>query len=142
MVRINLIAPEGLTDQHLIAEYLEILMLIGSIKNKEVNLTKIPERYCLGKGHQLFFRDKLKYLKKRHELIKKEMKKRGFKTNHSLDISKFNNCLKQDFCPDKRDRMLIKKRLAEKISLKPSFYRYYSKHKPKSFFINLIKNAC
>ncbi|MBS3094344.1 hypothetical protein J4474_01630 [Candidatus Pacearchaeota archaeon] len=27
MVRINIIHPENLTDQHLVAEYLEILML-------------------------------------------------------------------------------------------------------------------
>jgi len=29
MVRINLINPEKLSDQHLAAEYLEIMMLIG-----------------------------------------------------------------------------------------------------------------
>ena len=32
MVRINLIHPKKLADQHLIAEYNEILMLLGHVK--------------------------------------------------------------------------------------------------------------
>jgi len=76
MVRINLINPKKLADQHLIAEYDEILMLLGYVK-KYPRLGKIPGKYSLGKGHILFFKNKLKYLKKRHELIKLEMKKRG-----------------------------------------------------------------
>ena len=63
MVRINLINPKKLTDQHLIAEYNEILMLLGYVK-KYPKLEKIPSKYNLGKGHMLFFKNKLKYLKK------------------------------------------------------------------------------
>ena len=73
MVRVNLIHPKSLADQHLIAEYDEILMLLGYVRRypKKEN---IPEKYTLGKGHIKFFKDKLLYLKKRHELIKEEMK--------------------------------------------------------------------
>ncbi len=95
MVRINLINPEKLSDQHLIAEYDEILMLLGYVK-KYPTLEEIPERYCLGKGHIKFFKNKLKYLKKRHELIKKEMVKRGFTTNITIHLTEFDKKLVND----------------------------------------------
>jgi deoxyribonuclease (pyrimidine dimer) len=64
MVRINIINPKYLTDQHLIAEYVEILMLLDyAKKNSPCN---IPKKYCLGKGHIKFFSNKVLYLKKRH----------------------------------------------------------------------------
>ena len=76
MVRINLINPKKLADQHLVAEHNEILMLLGYVRKHPMCLN-IPETYCLGRGHIKFFKNKLLYLKKRHELIKKEMIKRA-----------------------------------------------------------------
>ena len=78
MVRVNLISPKKLTDQHLIAEYAEILILADYIK-KYPKLENIPKNFCLGEGHQRFFKNKIKYLKKRHEELKKEMRNRNFK---------------------------------------------------------------
>ena len=66
IVRINLLNPHYLTDQHLVAEYLEIIMLVDYIK-RNPELSNIPKKYCLGKGHMKFFKAKLVYLKKRHE---------------------------------------------------------------------------
>ncbi len=63
MVRVNIINPKNLSDQHLIAEYLEIIMLINYIK-KHPKQSKIPKNYLLGKGPMKFFKNKLKYLKK------------------------------------------------------------------------------
>jgi len=74
MVRVNLINPGCLADQHLIAEYAEILMLVGYIK-KHPEKDNIPARYTLKTGHMRFFKDKALYLKKRHEQLIKEMKK-------------------------------------------------------------------
>lgn len=147
MVRINLINPRNLTDQHLIAEYNEILMLFGYIKKHPhthfKQLSKIPSNYKLGQGHILFFKDKLKYLEKRFELIKKEMKKREFKVNEkiNIDLSKFDKKLINDWKPRASDKNIIKKRLIEKINLKPDYYRYYKNKKPKEFFIRMIENA-
>jgi deoxyribonuclease (pyrimidine dimer) len=77
MVRINIINPQNLADQHLIAEYDEMLMLLGYIKRyPEVKEGEIPKEYCLGTGHMRFFKDKLLYIKNRHELIKKEMRRK------------------------------------------------------------------
>ena len=61
MVRINLVHPKKLADQHLIAEYNEILMLIGYVR-KYPPLENIPDSYKLGKGHVKFFKNKLDYL--------------------------------------------------------------------------------
>ena len=41
--------------------------------------------------------------------------------------------------PKKEDKKLIQERITEKINLKPNYYRYYGEHKPKKFFIDLIK---
>ena len=138
MVRINLINPKKLADQHLIAEYNEILMLLGYVK-KYPRLTNIPEGYALGKGHIRFFKNKLLYLKRRHEILKIEMKKRGFATNIVINLDRFSNELINDWQPKARDYEVIKKRLIEKFHLKPNYYKYYKEYKDKEFFIGLLR---
>ncbi len=140
MVRVNLIPPKNLSDQHLIAEYNEILMLLGYVK-KHPKLGEIPKKYALGKGHIIFFKNKLKYLKKRHEQIKKEMKKRGFKAEKTVSIGRFSKEMQKDWRPSQKDKEIIKKRLIERVKLKPELHKYYRKKKPKSFLIGLIKKS-
>jgi deoxyribonuclease (pyrimidine dimer) len=137
MVRINLINPKNLADQHLIAEYNEILMLLGYVK-KHSCVGNIPEKYCLGKGHIKFFKNKLKYLKKRFDLIKKEMLRRDFSANKEVNLNIFNESLKGNWKPCKKDKEIIKERLIEKIKKKPEFYTYIREHKPEGFFLELI----
>lgn len=137
MVRINLIPPKNLADQHLIAEYNEILMLLGYIRNNP-SLKNIPEKYCLGKGHIKFFKNKILYLKNRHELIKKEMKNRKFKTNITINLNEFDENLIKNWSPQKADIKIIKNRLKEKILNKPKYYRYNRVHRNLNFFLKLI----
>ncbi|MBT3404604.1 endonuclease V [archaeon] len=138
MVRINLVNPKKLSDQHLIAEYNEILMLIGHIK-KFPKINNPPKNYTLGKGHINFFKNKTKYLKARHELIKKEMKIRGFKTNKTIKLSQFKKEQKENWKPKKTDLEIIKKRIISKIKLKTNYYRYYKEKKSAKFLIELLK---
>ncbi len=140
MVRINLIKPICLSDQHLIAEYNEILMLAGYVK-KYPSLENIPERYQLGKGHIKFFKNKLLYLKKRHELIRKEMNQRNFKTNKKLSLSNFTKEHKGNWQPNTKDFSIIKKRIINKINDKPEFYRYHSQKRGSDFFIRMIQKS-
>ncbi len=140
MVRINLINPKNLSDQHLIAEYNEILMLLGYVK-KYPHIDNIPEEYCLGKGHIKFFKNKLKYLKNRFDLIKKEMLKRGFSSNKKIDLKEFDKEFNGNWKPCKKDKEIIKKRLIEKIKLKPKFYTYFGEHRTEKFFIELINRG-
>lgn len=138
MVRINLINPSKLTDQHLIAEYNEILMLIGHIK-KFPKIHSQPKTYTLGKDHINFFKNKIKYLKNRHELIKREMKKRKFKPTKTIKLSQFKRKQKENWKPKKEDFKMIKKKITSKIKLKPNYYRYYGERKNSQFLIKLLK---
>ena len=140
MVRINLIDPALLADQHLVAEYDEILMLLGHVRKCAMD-KDVPISYCLGKGHIKFFKDKLGYLKKRHERLKKEMRKRGFKPVREIDLSEFDPGLRNDWRPSRKDIDIIKRRISEKIRKKPGFYRYYGEHRPVGFFLGLLKKA-
>lgn len=137
MVRINLLEPKQLADQHLIAEYDEILMLLGYV-SRFPSIDNLPPHYCLGTGHIRFFKDKLRYLKKRHDLLKKEMRARNFKPLKTIALSSFPKELRNDWVPREADYTLIKFRIADKLAKKPNWYRYYGKQKPTSFFIGLL----
>jgi len=132
MVRINLINPKKLADQHLIAEYNEILMLLGYVRKYPV-VKDIPKEYCLGPGHIKFFKNKLLYLKKRHETLKKEMIRRGFTPTKIIDLNEFPKNLRNDWKAKKKDFKIITKRIREKIKLKPDYYRYWVRKKVRSF---------
>lgn len=137
MVRVNLVNPECLTDQHLVAEYDEMLMLVAYVREHQ-DLEGIPDDYCLGKGHIKFFKNKIGYLKKRHELLKKEMRRRGFVARKTLDARGIDKGMLKDWKPNPQDLRIIKKRLKQKVLLKPEWYRYYRKNRTKQFLLKLI----
>jgi deoxyribonuclease (pyrimidine dimer) len=139
MVRINIIQPRQLADQHLTAEYNEILMLLGHVK-KFPRVNNMPADYCLGKGHITFFKNKLLYLKKRHELLKKEMRKRGYATNRTIDLKNFKKELANDWKPKACDKELIKRRIMQKLRKKPEHYTYYGEHRPLKVFVKLTND--
>lgn len=95
MTRINVIPVQDLSDQHLIAEYREIMRLPGSLKkslsrrSKPFSKSEIPTKYTLGKGHVKFFYNKFGYLKNRFYNLLQEMHYRGFRTNFN-DASIFD----------------------------------------------------
>ena len=131
MTRINIISPSELTDQHLIAEYREIFMVAGSLKRTLISKSgfvesKVPKNFTLNNGHVYFFYNKGKYLYKRYNLIIKEMKSRGFNPDDNRvfpkDIFIMNN-LFNDWEPNQSDIKIIRKRINEKIAMKPSWYR-------------------
>jgi deoxyribonuclease (pyrimidine dimer) len=142
MVRINILSPKCLTDQHLIAEYDEILMLSGYVERyPAIKSDEIPKRYVLGKGHMRFFKDKLKYIKNRHELIKKEMLKRRFKPSKTINLNKYPKNLHNDWKPNKDDYKIIIERITWKINKKPNYYRYHGDYKDKDFLIGLLARS-
>ena len=137
MVRVNLLHPKKLADQHLIAEYNEILMLVAYIR-KHSSIEDIPTSYCLNKGHMKFFKNKLAYLKKRHEHLKAEMKVRGFQANKTISLKGFGKNNVQNWTPTTKDFTIITKRITEKLRMKPTYYRYYGKYKDVEFLVGLL----
>ncbi len=132
MTRINLVNPRELSDQHLVAEYREIFMvgssLQRSIKSKNWLKTKnnIPVEFTLNKGHVTFFYNKGMYLDKRYSLLVKEMRRRGMNPDpkRKFKKSQWPKYLYNDWKPKNKDLKIIRKRIEEKINLKPDWYRY------------------
>ncbi len=86
----------------------------------------------------IFFKDKVGYLKKRHELLKKEMRRRGFVARKTLTTKGIDKKLLNDWSPNPKDLQIIKKRLKQKICLKPEWYRYCRGKRSKKFFLKLV----
>jgi deoxyribonuclease (pyrimidine dimer) len=94
MTRINLVPPNELCNQHLIAEYRELPRVFALAR--PLPDSEMPKQYTLGKGHVKFFYDKLTYLENRFTLLVNECIKRGFniqytQPKHSTTIGLHNN---------------------------------------------------
>lgn len=134
MTRLNLLPPQELSDQHLLAEYREIPRIL---KNK-VNISDAPEKYCLGKGHVKFARKHLLFTLERYKLVCLEMSYRGFVVNFPYsDMEKYliaqgymdengvwTDSQYTNYTPTADDIALNSQRLNEKIAQKPDWYRW------------------
>ncbi len=130
MARVNSgVSPEHLSDQHLVAESVEITMIVGSLRlNRYEVKGEIPKRYTLGKGHINFFKDKLVYLQKRLNEVNSEMLRRGFKPGTKLDLDEFPDKYKNDWIPNLEDTIQLRNRIADRLlnprSGKKDLHRY------------------
>ena len=131
MTRVNIVPPNELTDQHLIAEYREITMIPAALHrtlNSKTGLrkNKISTHYTLNAGHVYFFYDKGKYLHNRYYELIDEMKRRGFSPNpnRKFPVAVFrDNGLYKDWIPTIEDYKVIRERIQQKIAMKPNWYR-------------------
>ena len=130
MTRINIVPPEELYDQHLVAEYREIFMVPGSLRRvlkSKIGFQplKISPQYTLNKGHVYFFFNKGLYLEKRYNLIIKEMQKRGMSpdSNRLFPKDSFPEDLYKDWKPSEEEMDIARARIALRISQKPNWYR-------------------
>lgn len=88
MTRINLVHPQELTDQHLLAEIKEINQLCGQYLkslNSRKGIGDIPSEFTLGKGHVKFFYNKGAYLNFRFNFFVVEALSRGFDIEASFN---------------------------------------------------------
>lgn len=130
MTRINIIDPSELYDQHLIAERTEILQLCGSFRRslaskRGVEPSRLPNKYTLNRGHVLFFYDKGQYLHNRFRAVTREMIKRGFQPDQSIQFPKhlWPKHLYNDWSPSSEDEAVIRFRIAQKLAMKPDWYK-------------------
>jgi len=131
-MRCNLVNPICLTNQHLIAEKRE-LKIIPALLRKRImsgkhSIRDIPDKFCLGVGHQKFWLNKMLYLSKRYNAIIDEMLERNFNVDSSLKFDLTYACpfnMDNDWKPTIDDYNLIVSRLREKLLLKLGWYRYF-----------------
>lgn len=121
MTRINSAIPvRNLTDEHLLAEHREIKRLPASfLKSYESGaLKRVPEKFCLGKGHVTFFLDKARFTLERYRLIHEECLRRGFNVpDYSGNWARISleSCWKSYF-PTEEEHALLIDRISERIS--------------------------
>ena len=137
MTRINLIPVGELANQHAFAEWREIKMIPKSLARSlntqsiEKILKKIPKEFTLNTGHVLFFYDKGAYLRKRYEQLTEELIARGYNINRDAkfdpDDIMYSPDWNGDYKPDERALAIIRERIAEKIAMKPNFYKWPTK---------------
>jgi deoxyribonuclease (pyrimidine dimer) len=126
-------------DQHLFAEFRELKMIPKSLQRslqaaarytshpQEYVLRKVPSEYVLGKGHVSFFYDKGKYLQKRYAQVCSELKARGigYNPDRLLDPDGVleNPVFCNDYIPTDNALALVRQRIAERVAMKPNWYR-------------------
>lgn len=130
MTRINVIDPTQMADQHLMAEYRELPMVMGIMRRSLVaknGLPSIGSEYTLNSGHVKFFYNKGGWLKKRYYALVLELIERGF----NLDPTRKacfkvfeDNGLDGPWQVTQRDMDINVARVRERIDAKPSWYRY------------------
>nr|AAD33389.1 pyrimidine dimer-specific glycosylase [Chlorella virus] len=133
MTRVNLVPVQELADQHLMAEFRELKMIPKALarslrtQSPEKVLKKIPSKFTLNKGHVMFFYDKGKYLQNRYDEIVVELVARGYKINVDAKLDPDNVMVGEfynDYTPTEDAFNIIRTRIAEKIAMKPNWYRF------------------
>lgn len=127
MTRINTIPVQQLTDQHLMAEYRELPMVMASARRSSPNRYKPATKYTLNSGHVLFFYNKKRYLLNRWLDLIAELYDRGFNISPDNRIVHWNALDKfpqTDWIPDQHAIDLNTERIDERINMKRNWYRY------------------
>jgi len=117
MARVNVgIDPKCMTDQHLLAESVEITMITGHLRSQGYKIKgNIPMKFSLGKGHVTFFKNKLTYLQNRLYEVNCELLRRGFNPSTNINLSEFPNQLINDWKPKVEDSHLVRIRMVDRI---------------------------
>lgn len=130
MTRINVIPAEQLSNKHLVAEYNEItrvfhLVKVAVSKGRIPDHYPIPEDYVMGKGHVIFFYNKLKFIERRYSVLFNEMRRRGMEPNgllHNVKRIAAHNEIPRiwwgDYSPTPEALKLNRERIEEKNNVK------------------------
>jgi deoxyribonuclease (pyrimidine dimer) len=93
--------------------------------------SRIPREFTLGTGHVMFFYDKGSYLYDRYAEIKLELDARGIQ--YSKDSVFDPDGIMQlrpwagIYTPTSAALQIIRQRIAEKIAMKPEWYKFYGR---------------
>ena len=112
----------------LFAEYREIKRVPNKLKNGKYSLRSVaPIKFTLNTGHELFFKDKILYLKNRSDALYQELLKRGY------NVEDYSECYKDvpteffnDWQETQEARKLLKERINLRLSESKQVIRYYN----------------
>ncbi len=123
MTRINVVPPEELCDQHLLAEHRELTRIPSAVARANGNVVLSTEHdYILGTGHVRFFYDKLAFLSKRYSQIHAECLGRNFKVTVKWpEQANAHRELFGDYNPTPAALELNRARIAIRMPKKPRF---------------------
>lgn len=122
MTRINLVPPSELSRLHLVAEYRELPRVFGLVRRHQSAGRRpadlpIPDRYTLGRGHMMFFANKLRFLVRRQWSIVAEMRSRGYSVTHGnpdLLLEGISPEWQGDYVPDELAIRINRERIKER----------------------------
>lgn len=150
MTRINsAIDPKNLTDEHLMAEHRELERIPNAVIRQALSSGLEPnkvEKFTLGKGHVLFFYDKLAFLYRRYVDIHKECHLRGIRvlnfSDSFMDAKNLAPSCWNDYTPTFEEHGILVEHIAQRIMGSPkSCFRYYGRVLSKFEAINLLINS-
>lgn len=122
MTRINLVPPEELCDQHLLAEHRELTRIPNAVARGKFSLQGQPDDYKLGEGHVRFFFNKMRFLHTRYHALHAECLARGFQVHNRWpqDLP-HDAALWGDYQPTTQALRANRARIAERMPQKPRF---------------------
>lgn len=147
MTRVNFGVPvRCLTDEHLLAEHREIKRIPGVYLTalRSGSIDKVPKKFCLGRGHVLFFVDKPGYTWRRYRQIHRECLRRGF------DVQSYASnwdCYSEEmFAKTIRanidDKAMLVTRISERIKSSPKrVFHYYGESLSKRDAVRLVRDG-
>ena len=106
------------SSRYLLESYTNIYWIVGGLPKKN-------DKFTLNKGHVMFFYDKGEYLSKRYDALREEMINRGMKPDDTRVFKRdqWPDGLYNDWMPTVEDQNIVRKRIEERISQKPNWYR-------------------
>lgn len=150
-MRVNVISPKYLSDQHLIAEYREMKMVtyyyVRSKGTKNgIEKNRISVKYTLNKGHAYMWYDKMNYILKRFNSICDEMRSRGFKCDYTeLNFTNIDESAFGDYEVTQEDIKINLDRVLIRIEKQPKFYKFKGGNKTleewRSFYKSLFSSG-
>ena len=139
------IEPKYLADQHLIAEYRELPMIIGSLRHNHWQIkSSIPNVFTLGTGHMNFLKNKITYILRRLDHVEVEMRNRGFKCEHIVNVNDIPKNYYNDWVVTQDASNLLRDRISTKLLMpnRVGFYRYKRNIIIDMMsFVNTLKNS-
>lgn len=145
MTRINsAIRPICLPDEMLLAEHREIKRLPKVLEHsiRSGSIEKIPERFTLGRGHLIFFLDKMWFIRRRYIWIYNECLRRKFNVKNYLEnFQKVSSVYENDYTPTEEEYHLLVERISQRIiESKKKSWHYAGRPAAKEEILNMLND--